>query len=90
MEVVQIASQHETIPSITQPVKLKVTCKVPLSCLGSTPCSIAAAIYIAITGITAPFMVIETDILSRGMPSNSTYTIATDEMVQHTRLFISS
>ncbi len=44
---------------------------VPLSCSGLTPCSSAAAMYSAITGSTAPFMVMETDILSSGIPSNS-------------------
>ena len=44
---------------------------VPASCSGFTPCSSAAAMYIAITGSTAPFMVIETLIWSSGMPSKS-------------------
>ena len=34
-------------------------------------CSSAATIYIAKTGKTAPFIVMETDILSKGMPSNN-------------------
>ena len=33
-------------------------------------CSSAATIYMAKTGRTAPFIVMETDILSNGMPSN--------------------
>ncbi len=47
-----------------------------------TPCSSAATIKLANTGRTAPFIVMETDMLSRGMPSNrrfisSTVSIAT-------------
>ena len=57
-------------------------CIVPLNSETSTPCSSAATIYPANTGRTAPFIVIETDILSRGIPSNkifmsSTLSIAT-------------
>jgi hypothetical protein len=44
---------------------------VPLSCSGATPCSSAATTYNASTGRTAPFIVIETDIFSSGMPSKS-------------------
>ena len=44
---------------------------VPVSCSGFTPCSSAAAMYIASTGSTAPFIVIDTDISSSGMPSKS-------------------
>eukprot|EP00966_Prymnesium_polylepis_P162838 3763576-Prymnesium_polylepis.1 len=44
---------------------------VPASCFCETPCSSAAATYIAITGSTAPFIVIETDTLSSGMSANS-------------------
>ncbi len=44
---------------------------VPASCSGFTPCSSAATMYRASTGSTAPFMVIDTLILSSGMPSNS-------------------
>jgi hypothetical protein len=42
---------------------------VPASCSGLTPCSSAATRYRASTGSTAPFMVIDTLILSSGMPS---------------------
>jgi len=57
-------------------------CSVPASWFGVTPCSSAATMYIAMMGRTAPFMVIDTDILSSGMPSNrifmsSTVSIAT-------------
>ena len=45
---------------------------VPDSCSGATPCSSAATMYSASTGSTAPFMVMDTDIWSSGMPSNST------------------
>ncbi len=52
-------------------------CRVPTSWSGATPCSSAATIYMAITGSTAPFMVIETDILSSGIPSNRIFMSAT-------------
>jgi hypothetical protein len=42
---------------------------VPASLSGATPCSSAATTYSASTGSTAPFIVIDTDILSSGMPS---------------------
>ncbi len=44
---------------------------VPMSCSGFTPCSSAATTNSARIGSTAPFIVIDTDILSSGMPSNS-------------------
>ena len=44
---------------------------VPASCAAGTPCSSAATTYRAITGSTAPFIVIDTLIRSRGMWSNS-------------------
>ena len=44
---------------------------VPASCACVTPCSSAAATYIAITGSTAPFIVIETETLSSGMSAKS-------------------
>ena len=44
---------------------------VPASCSGATPCSSAATTKSARTGSTAPFIVIDTDIRSSGMPSNS-------------------
>ena len=44
---------------------------VPASFSGGTPCSSAATMYSAITGSTAPFMVIDTDIWSSGMPANN-------------------
>ena len=43
---------------------------VPVSFAAGTPCSSAATTYIAMIGSAAPFIVIETDILSSGMPSN--------------------
>jgi hypothetical protein len=44
---------------------------VPASCSGLTPCSSAAAMYSAMIGSTAPFIVMLTLIWSSGMPSNS-------------------
>jgi hypothetical protein len=44
---------------------------VPVSAPGCTPCSSPARMKRASTGRTAPFMVIDTLICSRGMPSNS-------------------
>ena len=45
-------------------------CKVPDRFSTDTPCSCAATMYIAMTGSAAPFIVMETDILSSGMSSN--------------------
>ncbi len=42
---------------------------VPDSTLRSCPCSSPATMKLASTGITAPFIVIETETLSSGMPS---------------------
>ncbi len=44
---------------------------VPDSLSCATPCSSPATIKSASTGSTAPFMVIDTDICSSGMPENS-------------------
>ena len=55
-------------------------CTVPASAPGATPCSSAATTYIAITGSTAPFMVIDTDIRSSGMPSNRIFMSSTESM----------
>ena len=53
---------------------------VPASADGATPCSSAATMYIAITGNTAPFMVIDTDIRSSGIPSNRIFMSSTESM----------
>ena len=57
-------------------------CIVPVSLFCLTPCSSAATIKLASTGITAPFIVIDTDISSSGILSkrvfiSSTLSIAT-------------
>ena len=44
---------------------------VPASFSGGTPCSSAATMYSASTGSTAPFIVIDTLMVSSGMWSNS-------------------
>ena len=44
---------------------------VPASLAGATPCSSPATMNSASTGSTAPFMVIDTVISARSMPSNS-------------------
>ena len=44
---------------------------VPASFTGATPCSSPATMYNASTGSTAPFMVIDTVMSPRLMPSNS-------------------
>ena len=46
---------------------------VPVSFSILIPCSFPAAIKKARIGITAPFIVIETDILSKGIPSKSLF-----------------
>ncbi len=53
---------------------------VPASSERSTPCSSPATTNIASTGMTAPFMVIETDIWSRGMPSKRIFMSSTESM----------
>ena len=55
---------------------------VPDRSFAATPCSSPATMKPASTGSTAPFMVMETDMRSSGMPSNrifmsSTLSIAT-------------
>jgi hypothetical protein len=45
-------------------------CSVPASWPGMTSCSSPATMYIAMTGNAAPFIVMDTDILSSGMLSN--------------------
>ena len=53
---------------------------VPLSWARSTPCSSPATMKQASVGSTAPFMVIETDISSRGMPSKRIFMSSTESM----------
>ena len=53
---------------------------VPESLSCATPCSSAATMKPASTGSTAPFMVIDTDILSSGMPSNKIFMSSTESM----------
>src|SRR3546814_13092808 len=50
---------------------------VPSSNLRSTPCSSPATMKKARIGITAPFIVIDTDIWSSGMPSNNIFISST-------------
>ena len=53
---------------------------VPLSCACDTPCSSAATTYIASTGSTAPFIVIETETFSSGIPSKSSCMSSSESM----------
>jgi hypothetical protein len=58
---------------------------VPVSCACGTPCSSPATMKKAMTGSTAPFMVMLTDISPSGIPSkrsfmSSTVSIATPAM----------
>ena len=53
---------------------------VPLSWAWSTPCSSPATTNMASTGMTAPFIVIDTDILSSGMPSKRIFMSSTESM----------
>lgn len=55
-------------------------CMVPVSFSWGTPCSWPVTMNMARMGMTAPFMVIETDIFSRGMPSNSILVSSTESM----------
>ncbi len=53
---------------------------VPASTDRSTPCSSPATTNMASTGITAPFIVIDTLIWSSGISSNSTFMSSTESM----------
>ena len=53
---------------------------VPESRLRSTPCSSPATMNAARIGITAPFMVMETDTSPSGMPSNRIFMSSTESM----------
>ena len=51
---------------------------VPESWAREAPCSSPATTYIARMGSTAPFIVMDTLILSSGMPSKSTFMSSTE------------
>ena len=53
---------------------------VPLRSFCATPCSSPATMKLASTGSTAPFMVMETDIWSSGMPSNRIFMSSTESI----------
>ncbi len=53
---------------------------VPASWSWLTPCSSPATTNDASTGSTAPFMVIETDIFSSGIPSKRIFMSSTESM----------
>ena len=53
---------------------------VPDRAARSTPCSSAATMKLARIGMTAPFIVIETLILSSGMLSNRIFMSSTESM----------
>ena len=53
---------------------------VPESFSGVTPCSSAATMNAAMVGNTAPFMVMDTLILSSGMPSNRIFMSSTESI----------
>ncbi len=53
---------------------------VPASWSSLTPCSSAATMYPASTGSTAPFMVMETDIWSSGIPSKRIFMSSTESI----------
>jgi hypothetical protein len=53
---------------------------VPVSFSSGQPCSSPATMKHANTGSTAPFMVMETDICSSGMPSKRTFMSSTESM----------
>ena len=53
---------------------------VPLKWPCWTFASSAATMYMAMIGKTAPFMVIDTDIFSKLMPSNSCFMSSTESM----------
>ena len=53
---------------------------VPESAARATPCSSPATMKLASTGITAPFIVIDTLTFSSGMPSKSTFMSSTESI----------
>jgi hypothetical protein len=53
---------------------------VPVSFSWGQPCSSPATMKQAITGSTAPFMVIDTDICSSGIPSKRTFMSSTESI----------
>ena len=53
---------------------------VPESFSGGTPCSSPATMKFAMIGMTAPFMVIDTLILSSGMPANRIFMSSTESI----------
>ena len=53
---------------------------VPDSPARGTPCSSPATMKLARIGITAPFIVIDTETLSSGMPSNSSFMSSTESI----------
>ena len=53
---------------------------VPVSFAAGTPCSSAATTNIAMIGSAAPFIVIETDIFSSGMPSKRIFMSSTESI----------
>ena len=55
-------------------------CMVPERSSRRAPCSSAATMYMAMTGSTAPFMVMDTDISLSEMPSNRRFMSSTVSM----------
>ena len=53
---------------------------VPANAAGDTPCSSAAMMNSASTGITAPFIVIDTDMRSSGMSRNRMFMSAIESI----------
>ena len=53
---------------------------VPESAARATPCSSPATMKLASTGITAPFIVIDTETLSSGMPSKRIFMSSTESI----------
>ena len=53
---------------------------VPESFSTGTPCSSPATMKLARIGITAPFIVIETDTSPKGMPSNRIFMSSTESI----------
>ena len=53
---------------------------VPVNSSSEAPYSRAATIYIAIIGKTAPFIVIDTEVLFKGMPSKRIFMSSTESI----------
>jgi hypothetical protein len=74
----RLAAGRNASQAIKHQARHTLSIHSPASLLLSTPCSSAATMKEASTGRTAPFIVIETDILSSGMESKRIFMSSTE------------